>query len=92
MHTCRLNRLEHMNALEQLQVLFSIILNFSLRIEILGITISLIYHFLEEQQTGSSFEAADRTFRPVVFYSISGTLISIFEGFFIVLLLEFVFT
>ena len=32
--------------------------------------------------SGFSFEAGGRTFRPVVFYSMSGTLISIFEGFF----------
>ena len=32
--------------------------------------------------SGFSFEARGRTFRPVVFHSMSGTLISIFEGFF----------
>ena len=36
---------------------------------------------------GFSFEARGRTFGPVIFHSISGTLISIFEGLFIILLL-----
>ena len=36
---------------------------------------------------GFSFEAGDWTFHAVVFYSLSGTFISIFEGFFIILLL-----
>ena len=43
-------------------------------------------------EPGFSSEAGDRTFDPVVFHSMSGALISIFEGFFIILLLQFVFT
>ena len=41
---------------------------------------------------GFSFESGGRTFHPVVFYFMSSTLISIFEEFFILLLLQFVFT
>ena len=50
------------------------------------------YYYLTAANTvqitvsGFSFEAGGRTFHPVVFYSMSGTLISIFEGLFIILL------
>lgn len=37
--------------------------------------------------SGFSFEAGGWKFRPVVFHSMSGTLISIFEGFFIIIIL-----
>ena len=37
--------------------------------------------------TGFSFKAGGRTFRPVVFHSMSGALISLLEGFFIILCL-----
>ena len=40
---------------------------------------------LQIQDAGFSFEAGGRTFYPVVFHSMSGTLISILEGCFIIL-------
>ena len=36
--------------------------------------------------SGFLFEAGGRTFHPVIFHSMSGTLISMFERFFIILL------
>ena len=36
--------------------------------------------------TGFSFETGGWMFHPVIFHSMSGTLISIFEGFFIIIL------
>ena len=41
----------------------------------------------ERGYAGFSFEAGGRTFCPVVFHSMSGTLISIFEGFIIIIIL-----
>ena len=46
-------------------------------------SISLAINPCRQCWTGVSFEARGRTFRLVVFHSMSGTLISIFEGFFL---------
>ena len=50
------------------------------------------YSTISTRVIGFSFEAGDQTFYLVVFHFISGTLISIFEGFLTILLLLFVFT
>ena len=42
-------------------------------------------------RAGFSFEAGGRTFRPVVSYSMSGVLMSIFEGFFLFLIIIIIF-